>query len=133
METIGMYIEPLKNCGVRMAVTQSTWQQVEDKVRGRYIGYVSSKDGKESFKLYEILDAYSQSQKLGRLKNMENFDKAMRLYYANDLYLARSLFSDIVKECPDDGIARWYAFACDELFNREDNSDARYELFWDTF
>jgi hypothetical protein len=43
------------------------------------------------------------------------------------------MFSNIVKECPDDGIARWYAFACDEMFNREDNTDAHYELFWGLF
>jgi hypothetical protein len=131
LETLGIYVEQLKYCGVRMVVTKNTWLQVEGKVSGRYIGYVKSKDQNDIYDLYEILDAYAQSQKLSRLKNMENFNNALKLYYANDLYLARSLFSDIVKECPDDGIARWYAFACDELFNREDRTNVRYDLFWD--
>jgi hypothetical protein len=133
METLGTYVVPLKNCGVRMVVTQSTWQEVGEKVKSRYIGYVNSKDGRESYKLYEVLDACSQPQELGKIKNIENFDKALQCYYANDLYVARNMFSDIVKECPDDGIARWYVFACDELFNREDISDAHYELFWSMF
>jgi hypothetical protein len=133
LETLSTYISPLKSCGVRMAVTGSTWGEIRDKVRGRYIGYVISNDKDISFKLYEILDVCSQPQELGRLKNKDNFDKALSLFYKNELYEARNMFSDIVKECPDDGIARWYAFACDELYNREEGAPAHYELFWTMF
>lgn len=133
METLSMFIEAFKDCNVRMVVTENTWKGIMNKVNGRYIGYVTSKDGKGSYKLYEIFDAYSQSQRQERMKNREAFDKALKLYYSNDLYLARSMFSDIVRECPDDGIARWYAFASDEMFNKDDNTDAHYELFWGLF
>jgi hypothetical protein len=133
METLSLFVETFKECNVRMVVTGNAWEDIKDIVNGRYIGYVSSKDGKGSYKIYEIFDAYSQSQRQERMKNCEAFEKALSLYYSNDLYLARSMFSNIVKECPDDGIARWYAFACDEMFNREDNTDAHYELFWGLF
>jgi hypothetical protein len=133
METLAMFIKPFKDCNVRMVVTQNTWEGIKDTVKCRYIGYVSSKDGKGSYKLYEILDAYSQAQRQERIKSRDAFEKALNLYYTNDLYLARSMFSDIVKECPDDGIARWYAFASDEKFNRDDNTDTHYELFWGLF
>jgi hypothetical protein len=127
LETLGTYIEQLKNCGVRMVATESTWQEIKQYVKSRYIGYV------ENYRLYEILDACSQTQALGRLKNIDKFEKALELFYSNKLYEARNMFSDIVKECPDDGIARWYTFACDELFNRPDSTDTHYELFWTKF
>jgi hypothetical protein len=129
METLGMYIEPLKNCGVRMAVTVGVYDKISDLVKSRYIGYVVSKDSKEKYDLYEILDVCSQTQELGRLKNKENFEKALKYFYANDLYVARNMFSEIVKECPDDGISRWYVFACDEMFNRQGNGNSNYGLF----
>ena len=90
---------------------------------------MASSDRKYEFRLYEILDACPQSQKLGRIKNRQRFEQALELFYNNDLYLARSAFTEVLKECPDDGIAEWYIFACDELFNEGDTADKRYELF----
>lgn len=55
--------------------------------------------------------------------------RALQLYYDNDLYLARSTFADILEECPADGIARWYVFACEERFNREDSWQEGHALF----
>lgn len=130
LETLNTYVDELKNSGVRIAVTESTWIQVKDQLQGRYIGYVNSKNGQYAFKLYEILDACPQSQKLSKVRNKEKFEQALQLYYDNDLYLARNLFAEIFKECPQDGIAKWYVFACDELFNQETATNARHELFW---
>lgn len=129
IETLGSYIERFKNSGARIVVTESTWQQAEGQVQGRYIGYISSADGRCTFRLYEIIDACPQPQKLGRMKNKERFERALELFYNDDLYLARSAFADILKECPDDGISGWYVFACDEMFNEGDASEKRHELF----
>lgn len=129
METLGRYVGRLKDSGVRIVVTEHTWQQVQGQVEGRYLGYVTSPDQKYEFRLYEIMDACPQSQKLGRIKNRERFAQALELFYSNDLYLARNAFADVLKECPDDGISEWYVFACDKLFNEGDMADKRYELF----
>lgn len=53
----------------------------------------------------------------------------MKLFYQCDYYLARSKFSEIIKECPEDGIARWYIFACEALFNQDDYQNAKHALF----
>lgn len=129
IETLSRYVGRLKSSGIKIVVTESTWQQVQRQVEGRYIGYVASPDQKYVFRLYEIMDACPQSQKLGRIKNRQRFEQALELFYSNDLYLARSAFAEVLKECPDDGIAEWYIFACDEMFNEEDAADKRYDLF----
>lgn len=129
MEALGRYVGRLRACGAKIVVTESTWRLVREQAEGRYIGYVASVDRKDTFRLYEVFDAYPQPQKLGRLKNRERFEQALELFYKNDLYLARNAFADVLKECPDDGICGWYVFACDELFHEEETADRRYELF----
>lgn len=129
IETLARFVGRFRNSGTRIVVTENTWNQVQGQVEGRYIGHVASPDRKYVFRLYEILDACPQSQKLGRIRNRQRFENALELFYNNDLYLARSAFAEVLKECPDDGIAEWYIFACDELFNEGDAADRRYELF----
>ncbi len=129
IETLNKYMNRLKDSGTRIVVTENTWQHVRDRVEGRYIGYVASSDRKDVFRLYEIMDAYPQSQKLARIRSRERFEEALELFYSNDLYLARNAFADVLKECPDDGISEWYVLACDEMFNEGDTADKRYELF----
>lgn len=129
IETLARFVGKFRNSGTRIVVTENTWKQVQGQVEGRYIGHVASPDRKYVFRLYEILDACPQSQKLGRIRNRQRFENALELFYNNDLYLARSAFAEVLKECPDDGIAEWYIFACDELFNEGDAADRRYELF----
>ena len=129
IETLSKYMNRLKNSGTRIVVTENTWQHVQEQVEGRYIGYVASPDQKYVFRLYEIIDACPQSQKLSRIKNRERFEQALELFYSNDLYLARNAFAEVLRECPDDGISEWYVLACDEMFNKGDTADKRYELF----
>lgn len=129
IETLAGFVGRFRSSGTRIVVTESTWKQVQGQVEGRYIGHVASPDRKYVFRLYEILDACPQSQKLGRIRNRQRFENALELFYNNDLYLARSAFAEVLRECPDDGIAEWYIFACDELFNEGDTADRRYELF----
>lgn len=133
MDTLSRYIDALKHSGARVVVTEQTWQQVLTQVQGRRIGYVTSADEKSRFWLYEILDACPQMQKLGKLKNRECFEQALEMYYNDDLYSARSAFTEIVRECPEDGIAKWYVFACDERLNKGADKDSHYELFWGSF
>lgn len=129
MESLHRYVGRLRESGLKIVVTEETWQLVREHTEGRYIGYVVSTDRKYTFRLYEILDACPQPQKLARLKNRERFAQALELFYNNDLYLARNAFADVFKECPDDGICGWYVFACDKLFNGEEMTERRYELF----
>lgn len=128
MESLGRYADRLRRSGLKIVMTEETWQFIKENAEGRYIGYVMSADRRYTFRLYEVFDACPQPQKLARLKNRERFAQALELFYNNDLYLARSAFADVLKECPDDGICGWYVFACDKMFDDE-TAEKRYELF----
>lgn len=127
---LGSYIDDFKRNGVRMVITGETKQLLPASVQIRYIGYLSSQDEKYKFHIYEVLDTCPQVQKEAKRKTKKQFQKALELFYQNNFYLARSAFLDILKECPKDGIARWYVFTCEELLNREDNRNYRYDLFY---
>ena len=114
---------------MKIVLTEETWKFVRESAQGRYIGFVVSADRRYTFRLYEIFDACPQPQKFAKMKNRERFERALELFYNNDLYLARSAFSDVLKECPDDGICGWYVFACDEMFNEEASAEKTYSLF----
>jgi hypothetical protein len=119
----------LSELGVKLLVTERCGRTLADAVSTRYIGYVSSSDEQHNIKLYEVLDAYREGTKNLRKQYNEKFQEAIRLYYKDDFYLARNIFSEIFKNCPDDGVAKWYIFACERLFNRTDFSTVNYSIF----
>ncbi|MBO7335516.1 MAG: hypothetical protein J6U42_01105, partial [Lachnospiraceae bacterium] len=55
-------------------------------------------------------------------------EKALELYYASDFYLARNLFAEVVKECPEDLVARWYLFKCEGMLDGGDIDKFCYGL-----
>ena len=59
----------------------------------------------------------------------ERFQEAVNLFYRNDFFLARNLFSTLLRACPEDGIVRWYLFACEHYFNQEGTDEVDYQLF----
>ncbi|MPN54166.1 hypothetical protein SDC9_201835 [bioreactor metagenome] len=81
------------------------------------------------YKLFEVLDVYSDVARLRKTGADAKFQEGVRLFYKNDFYLARNAFSAVIKACPEDGIARWYLFACERYFSRPENQDVRYDLF----
>jgi hypothetical protein len=119
----------LSTLGVKLLVTERCEKNLAETVSTRYIGYVTSSDGRHEIKLYEVLDVYREGAKALRKQYNEKFQEAIRLYYKNDFYLARNIFSEIFKNCPDDGVAKWYIFACERLFNRTDFSTINYSIF----
>ena len=82
-----------------------------------------------AYKLYEVLDAYSELERDLRRGYDQRFQEAINLFYHNDFYLARNLFSSLLRACPGDGIARWYLFACERFFNEEGGAEPDYSLF----
>lgn len=128
LEFLGSYSEKLSEAGVRIVVTDAYLKELEG-FSNRYIGFVADKDREFSYKLYEILDAYPELQRNLRLKYDQRFQEGLRLFYSNDFYLARNRFSALVRACPEDGIARWYLFACERLFHQETQEAPDYGLF----
>jgi hypothetical protein len=121
----------LARLGVKLVMTEVYKNQIGEETDTRYIGFISSPDGRHTFKLYEALNAYPSEERRKRLKYDHEFQEALRLYYKNDFYLARNLFSNIYKASPGDDMARWYLFACEQSFQEEDAAGVNYSIFGD--
>lgn len=129
MEFLGSFAQQFHQVGVRIVMTESYWKQLEDnRCNARYIGFVADGD-RGAYKLYEVLDAYPELERKLRLSYEQRFQEAINLFYHNDFFLARNLFSSLLRTCPEDGIVRWYLFACEHYFNQEGSCEADYQLF----
>ena len=114
---------------MRLAATDACLKAMARPCASRYIGFVSSEDGKYVYKLHQILEGCSDLGRSLCLSYDDKFQKGIRLFCENDFYLARNLFSTILKLNPGDGIARWYLFACEHYFNQSDPGSEGYNLF----
>ncbi|MCL1823704.1 MAG: hypothetical protein FWG44_05830 [Oscillospiraceae bacterium] len=134
MNFLNSYSRQLRSLQTRVVMTEQYYNCLKETREGlnfsvRFIGFISSKDGRYSYKLYELLNCYPDSERIMRLRYDDKFQKAIRLFLKNDFYLARSEFSSILRSNPDDGVARWYIFACEHFFNSSDLSKVTYNLF----
>ena len=127
MQVLENYTDRLRGMGVRMAVTESVFELIGAQAPARYIGFVEK--GSYRFKLYEILDAYPAKERQQRLDTRPKFEEAMRLFYQDDFYLARNLFTEVLKENPTDEVAKWYLFLCEKCLNSTGAEDVSYGLF----
>lgn len=120
------YAEKLKEHGVRLAVTKET-VGLASNASMRYIGFLQLKQ--QEIKLYEILDVYAEKERKERVRHQELFQKAIELYYQNNFYLARNTFTEVVKSCPTDMVAKWYLFTCEKHLNQVYIGPVQYGLF----
>ncbi len=90
-------------------------EQVQSPLR--YIGCFDAGTGMSVIELYEVLDTLPSAQRNGRIRALPKFEEAMKLYYDKDFYFARTRFSEILKEQPDDLLVKWYVFESDRYLN----------------
>lgn len=130
LDFLGGYLPAFYQAGVPVVTTEAYWKQLEGLgFTGRYLGYVNGGERLGSYKLYEVLDAYPELERELRKGYDPRFQEAVNLFYRNDFYLARNLFSTLVRACPSDGIARWYLFACEYFFHQEGTDEVDHQLF----
>ena len=127
MKVIEKYIERLRQLGIRMAVTDYVYDTLSSRVKCRYVGYIE--EGEYKFKLYEIVDAYSVAERQRRIETAEKFAEAMKLFYQSDFYFARTLFTEILKDCPDDDVAKHYIFKCESCLDEMNAGENKFSLF----
>ena len=127
MKVIEKFIDPLRKMGIRMAVTDYVHEMLPSGVECRYAGYIQEGDMK--FNLYEVLDAYPARERQCRIDTLAKFNEAIKLFYQSDFYFARTLFTEILKDCPEDDVAKHYIFRCESCLNEENKGDSRFSLF----
>lgn len=126
MKEIEKHVEQLRRMGVRMAVTDYVKEMLPAETQQRYIGYITGQGMK--FNFYEILDAYPAKERQQRIDTHEKFDEAMKLFYQSDFFFARTLFTEILKDCPHDDVTKHYIFRCESCLNGQDFKDDRFAL-----
>ena len=114
---------------VGMVMTEQMVAYIDDSITTRCIGYVNLSDDGRNMNLFEVLDVLPVAIGKKRLANREQFKKALSMYYHNDFYLARNMFTEILKQDGDDEIAKWYVFACEDLLKMAGKKEYDYSLF----
>lgn len=128
LEFLGGFLPKLYQAQVPMVVTGAYEQQLtSDTILRRYIGYVKGEG--QQYDLYEVLNAYPQLEQELRMSCQETFSNGLRCFYHGAFELARTLFAEVVKTCPQDGIARWYLFASERYVHCESSETQGYSLF----
>lgn len=119
--------ENLCAMNVKMVITANTKEMLKKEYGLRYLGFTEFKN--KEYHLYEVLDALGEREHSLKKSTDVQFQKALQLFYKKDFYLARSAFSEVLKENRADGIAKWYLFRCESLLNTKDEKDMRFEIF----
>ena len=112
------YARFFREMHVRLIVTEKVKKR-ENVGESRYIGYIRLGKEKKQVKLYEILDACPMRERQAKMINKEKFEATIKLFYKKAFYEARNRFSEILKECPEDDVARWYLFESEKYLNEE--------------
>ena len=121
-ERLEGYLDWFHRMHLGVLVTESVVRAEEGLGDLRHIGFIIPKPG-EKVMLYEVLDAEDTRIHVAKLRLAKAFEEALSLYYAQDFYLARNMFTDILREVPEDEIAKWYLFECEGLLNESVNAD----------
>ncbi len=117
MKMLERYVSKLRSIGIRMAITENVYELVKKETTVRYIGYLE--EGGYQFKLYEVLDAYPARERQRHIESKEKFQRALELFYQGDYYLGRNAFTEVLKESPNDEVAKWYLFLCEKCLNMD--------------
>lgn len=122
------YVGALAKAKAGIVLTKQTLDAIGEGFSVRYIGFVSGGEAQGSIKLYECLDAYKEDKRKVMKESDIFFQKALKLFYSNDFYLARNAFNEVLKLNEQDEIARWYLFHCEYHLNKPEE-EVSYGLF----
>lgn len=129
MEVLSAKAREFHGTGAGMVMTGEALEGASEKPENRYIGYFQLPDGGTRCELYEVFGACPEPVRVAKRQLAEKWKEGLELYYKNDFYLARNIFLAVVKECPQDGIAKWYLFASEHYFNSGVEDGVDYSLF----
>lgn len=129
MEYLSVQMKQFHGTGTGMVMTGEALDDTDRKPENRYIGFVKLSESGTRCELYEILGGCPEAVRTAKRQSVEKFQEGLELYGRNDFYLARNAFLAVLRECPQDGIARWYLFASEHYFNSGVEHRADHSLF----
>ncbi len=110
------YARWFRRMKLSLVITEEIKQR-EEPGEIRHIGYIKLSGGRKKVMLYEVLDACPARERQMKLINKEKFEATLELFYQKDFYLARNQFSELLREMPEDEIAKWYLFESEKYLN----------------
>ena len=93
----------------------------------RFIGRHAVGGSGKTVDLYEVLDAHPAELRKKRMRTLDKYNEALNLFYEKDFYIARTKFSEILKDTLEDNLIKWYVFESDRYLN-EGVDEATYRL-----
>ena len=115
MESYAIWFQSMR---IPLVITESIARR-EDTGQIRYIGFIILDSDGRKIKLYEVIDASPAKVRQLKLMSKDKFEETLELFYSKEYYLARNQFSEILKECPEDSLAKWYLFESERYLNGE--------------
>ncbi len=109
--------------GLGLVITETVKRRENINLPLRFVGYAGKDTDGNMVQLYEVLDVYSAKKRAERISTLDRYNEALRLFYEKDFYIARTKFSDILKETPDDDLVKWYVFESDRYLNENVEGD----------
>ena len=124
------YLPWFRDLNLGFVVTETLLEKEKPSVDTRCIGFIfpDKRDREKRLKLYEVLDAKPASARSMRIRTKKRFAEALELFYKQDFYFARSSFTEILRESPDDLLSKWYVFECEYYLNDAAPGDFAGEL-----
>ncbi|MBQ7708246.1 MAG: hypothetical protein IJT72_10785 [Lachnospiraceae bacterium] len=116
IEKLSSIAEWLRDMRLSMVVTGDVLKNESGYGEVRFLGFVRT-EGNKRFDLYEIIGAQGSRLSSAKKKTKDAFEAAVQMFYDKDFYLARNAFTDILRETPFDGLAKWYLFECETQLN----------------
>ncbi len=114
----------VNSVGLKLVISERVLDRDNISSKVRFIGYGGVGEDGELIGLYEVLDACPARIRAERIATLAKFNEAMDLFYEKDFYLARTRFSEILKEAPDDHLVKWYVFESDRYLNESAEGDS---------
>jgi len=132
-DILAEYAEWFRQMRLALVLTEQLIEHENCAGDFRYIGFIipDENNPERRIKLYEALDAEASPVRSRKFRQKKHFADALGLFYARDFYMARGMFSEILRESPDDELSKWYLFECERYLDGAVSDDFRGELHLD--
>lgn len=107
-----------KQYGVRVVISEFTYNQVKDKFYCRYLDKVAVKGKNKGVEIYQLINYLDKVDPKDQ-KKIEAFETGVEMYKGRSWDEAIIQFEKILSEFPEDGPSKVYRNRCEELKNND--------------
>lgn len=123
-----------KEYGVRIVISETTYNDVKDQFIAREIDKVKVKGKNLPVSIFELIcEKQNKSAKihdLNEYRYLKYFEEAYQSYLKKDFNNAISLFNEVIKIMPEDKVSKLYLHRCEDFLANppEENWDGVFTM-----